>query len=117
LTDESSHSLDLLWGCGEIAAFIKRPVRPTYYLLEAGMLPARKTGKVWTATKSGLREHFAKVPPPPEAEAAEVASPPEAEPVEAPAASAPSDRRQRAKRTKAAPRGDRRRSGKARHAK
>jgi hypothetical protein len=58
----SESSLDILWGAEEIAAFIKRPVRPTFHLLEKGQLPARKVGKQWVASRSQLAAHFTATP-------------------------------------------------------
>ena len=39
--------LQLLWGADEIAAFIDRPVRATYHLLETKKIPAEKVGAIW----------------------------------------------------------------------
>jgi len=49
---------DILWGAAAIAAFLGRPRRGVYWHLERGAIPAKKIGKVWTSSKSGLREHF-----------------------------------------------------------
>jgi hypothetical protein len=49
---------DLLWGAAAIAAFLGRPVRGTFWHLERGNIPATKVGRVWTATRSALREHL-----------------------------------------------------------
>jgi hypothetical protein len=49
---------DVLFGAQAIANEIGRDIRQTFYLLERGYLPARKTGRIWTATRSGLRRHF-----------------------------------------------------------
>lgn len=54
LKAEMAAELDVLWGVGEISTFIKRTKRQTYYLLEHGMIPARKVGGLWTSSKRGL---------------------------------------------------------------
>jgi len=51
-------TLDVLYGAEEIAAFINRDVRQTFYMLETGLLPAKKIGKQWTTTRTLLRQHF-----------------------------------------------------------
>lgn len=51
-------ALDLLWGAAAIAEFLGRPRRGVYWHLERGSIPAKKVGKVWTASRSVLREHF-----------------------------------------------------------
>jgi hypothetical protein len=35
---------DLIWGARAIARYINRPVRTTYYLIEKGLIPAKKLG-------------------------------------------------------------------------
>ncbi|MDR6302564.1 hypothetical protein GGQ85_000240 [Nitrobacter vulgaris] len=37
-------SRDLLWGVGAIAQYIGRPVRTAYYLIDRGVIPAKKLG-------------------------------------------------------------------------
>jgi len=56
---------DLLWGAAAIAKFIGVKVRRAFYLLEKGLIPARKLGKseekkgsTWVTTKTRLRRHF-----------------------------------------------------------
>jgi hypothetical protein len=49
---------DLLWGCGPIAKHIKRSVRATFHLLQAGRLDAEKIGGNWVSTKSRLNAQF-----------------------------------------------------------
>jgi len=58
LSGGTDNSLDLLWGADAIAGFIKRTKRQTWHMLERGLLPARKHGKLWTASKADLRAHF-----------------------------------------------------------
>lgn len=49
---------DLVWGGDAIAREIKKTRTQTYYLLEKGLLPARKVGIQWVATKGNLRRFF-----------------------------------------------------------
>jgi hypothetical protein len=46
---------DLLTGVDEIAAYLKKPRRQTYYLLEKGHVPAFKLGNIWHSLKSAIR--------------------------------------------------------------
>jgi hypothetical protein len=55
---ESTLAGDVLWGCAEIAAEINRPEHITFRLLQRGLIPADKTGAIWTSTRSRLRAHF-----------------------------------------------------------
>jgi hypothetical protein len=43
-----------LWGAREIGAVLNRSERKTYYMLEQGLLPATKVGKVWVTTPRRL---------------------------------------------------------------
>jgi hypothetical protein len=52
----TEEKLDVIWGCAEIAAFIKRTNRQTLYMLEMGFIPARKVGGKWCASKRALRQ-------------------------------------------------------------
>ena len=45
---------DLIWGAAKIAAFLNLTAAQTYYLLEHGMLPAKKVGGRWCASKRAL---------------------------------------------------------------
>jgi hypothetical protein len=56
-----SNSLDILWGADEIGRFIGRSRRTAYWMLEKKLLPGRKIGRIWTATKSELTEGLTKV--------------------------------------------------------
>jgi hypothetical protein len=49
---------DILRGCAAIAAYIDRAPRETFYLLQGGVLPAFKQGRIWLSTKSRLREYY-----------------------------------------------------------
>jgi hypothetical protein len=49
---------EVLWGAPAIAQFLGLTLNQAYYALETGKLPARKTGKIWTATPRALRRHW-----------------------------------------------------------
>lgn len=44
-----------LWGAKAIAAYAEIPLRRAYYLLENGLLPARKIGASYASTKAEIR--------------------------------------------------------------
>jgi hypothetical protein len=46
---------DLIWGCRNIAAEIKRSERATFGLLKAKKLPAKKVGKQYVAGRRALK--------------------------------------------------------------
>jgi hypothetical protein len=52
---------DILRGVKAIAAFTGEPERRVHYLLEKQLLPAGQMGRIWTASKRTLREHYARV--------------------------------------------------------
>jgi len=43
-----------VWGVREIAPLIRRSPRQTYELLEKGLVPARKAGKIWVTSRRQL---------------------------------------------------------------
>ena len=49
----------LIWGVPAIAEVIDRTPRQTWHLLNSGLLPAKKVGAKWVATRGGLRQSFA----------------------------------------------------------
>lgn len=49
------NTADLIWGCKAIAQEINRTERQTYHMLEKGVLPADKVGKIWVARRSRLQ--------------------------------------------------------------
>lgn len=49
---------DILWGAQAIADEIGVELRQCFHLLEQGYIPATKTGRTWTTTRSRLRRHF-----------------------------------------------------------
>ncbi|SFZ82396.1 hypothetical protein SAMN02983003_1054 [Devosia enhydra] len=50
--------LDLLWGCDEIAAFIRCSRRQCYHLLETRAIPAQLVRGRWCASRAALRAFF-----------------------------------------------------------
>jgi hypothetical protein len=53
---ESDTSDDLLWGVREIGKAIRRSDRRAYHLLARGLLPGRKVGASWVASRRKLLE-------------------------------------------------------------
>jgi hypothetical protein len=49
-----SSSSDLCWGARAIADVIERTERETFYLLENGLIPGRKIGGKWVASRARL---------------------------------------------------------------
>jgi len=45
---------DVLWGAAKIGEVIGKSPRATFHLLEAGLLPAKKIGKQWCASRRKL---------------------------------------------------------------
>jgi hypothetical protein len=52
---------DILRGVKRISAFINEDTRSTYHKLSTGSLPGGKEGNQWIASKSALREHYARI--------------------------------------------------------
>ena len=46
--------LDILWGGEEIGRAINRTARQAFHLLEEGLIPARKVGGQWCASRRRL---------------------------------------------------------------
>lgn len=49
---------DLVWGAKNIGAEINKTEKAAFHLLEKKMLPARKVGRQWVASRSALRRHL-----------------------------------------------------------
>jgi hypothetical protein len=49
---------DLLHGAQAIADELGIDVRRAFYLLERGLIPGTKTGRIWTGSRRRLRQHF-----------------------------------------------------------
>jgi hypothetical protein len=45
---------DILWGAAAIGEAIGRNTRVAYHLLERGLIPGKKIGKVWCASRRKL---------------------------------------------------------------
>jgi hypothetical protein len=54
-TNEPNLRSDLVWGGQGIAEEINRTTRQAFHMLENGLLPARKVGGVWCASRTALR--------------------------------------------------------------
>jgi len=54
-TDEPDHASDLVWGGEGIGRAINRTARQAFHLLEDGLLPAKKVGGQWCASRAALR--------------------------------------------------------------
>jgi hypothetical protein len=54
-TNEPDLRSDLVWGGEGIAQEINRTTRQAFHMLENGLLPARKVGGVWCASRTALR--------------------------------------------------------------
>ncbi len=52
---------DLLRGVAKIAEEIGETPRRTYYKLENKIIPAGKDGNLWIASRTVLREHYARL--------------------------------------------------------
>jgi hypothetical protein len=51
---ESDITDDVVWGARAIGRVIRKNPRQAFYLLESGLLPARKIGNQWCASRSRL---------------------------------------------------------------
>jgi hypothetical protein len=58
---DTSIANDLLRGARAIADFIGQTLRQTHHKLEKGIIPAGKDGGQWIASRSKLRQHYAKL--------------------------------------------------------
>ena len=47
---------DLIWGCSAIAEVIGRSERATFHLLKSQLLPAKRVGGRWCASRRKLLE-------------------------------------------------------------
>jgi hypothetical protein len=53
VSDNDKNS-DLLWGAEAIGAAIGRSPRAAFHMLEAGLLPAKRVGRRWVASREKL---------------------------------------------------------------
>ena len=51
---ENQDAPDVVWGCAAIAAVIGRSERSTFHLLEKRLLPAKRVGGRWCASRRRL---------------------------------------------------------------
>jgi hypothetical protein len=58
MAEQRTDSDDTLWGAKAFADEIGRPVRQTFYLLERGLIPARKIGNAWVGSRRKVRAHL-----------------------------------------------------------
>jgi hypothetical protein len=56
---DGSDPSDIVWGGENIAKVIDRSTRATFHMLEQGHLPARKVGRLWSASRRRLLAHLA----------------------------------------------------------
>jgi|RhiMetdeSRZDD1v2_1073273.scaffolds.fasta_scaffold1438394_1 hypothetical protein len=54
LVGESDEVLDLVWGATAIAKVIGRSERSTFHMLERKLLPAKRVGGRWVASRRKL---------------------------------------------------------------
>jgi hypothetical protein len=54
VNDDGDAPADVLWGCARIAKVIGRSERSVFHLLENGLLPAKKVGGRWVASRRKL---------------------------------------------------------------
>ncbi|TRC92190.1 DNA-binding protein [Mesorhizobium sp. WSM4303] len=56
---EEQQGLGLVWGAAAIARELNlKNERQAFYILETGLLPARKVGRQWVASRAALRAYF-----------------------------------------------------------
>ena len=53
---------DVVWGAANIGRVINANPRRTFYLLEKGLIPARKIGDTWVTTRAELLAAIRGVP-------------------------------------------------------
>ena len=59
--NDKTLNADLLRGGAQIARFVGQDIRRVFRLLEIGALPAGKEGNTWVASRSVLRQHYARL--------------------------------------------------------
>ena len=55
---QNSDNLDLIWGAEAISREINANRRRTFYYLQNGLIPAKKVGELWVASRKSLHRHF-----------------------------------------------------------
>jgi hypothetical protein len=56
--EATGNDADVAWGCREISKAINATERRTFYLLQNSLLPAKRVGGRWCASRRRLREFF-----------------------------------------------------------
>jgi hypothetical protein len=54
---QETEASDIVWGAGPIGKVINANERQAFHLLERGLLPARKIGGRWAASRRKLLQH------------------------------------------------------------
>jgi len=60
---KETERVEPVWGAVDIGDVIGTSPRKTFYLLEKGILPARKVGAIWQSTRGELRDFLLGVTP------------------------------------------------------
>jgi hypothetical protein len=55
MAEQTTNSCDNIWGAKAIAPVVGRTERQTFYLLEKGLIPAKKIGNTWVASRRQLQ--------------------------------------------------------------
>ena len=55
---QNPNNLDLIWGAAAIGREINANPRRTFYYLQNGLIPAKKVGELWVASRKVLHRHF-----------------------------------------------------------
>ena len=55
---QNADSLDLIWGAAAIGREINANPRRTFYYLQNGLIPAKKVGELWVASRKVLHRRF-----------------------------------------------------------
>jgi len=56
INNDGEAPADVIWGCARIAEVIGRSERSTFHLLEQHLLPAKRIGGRWCASRRKLLE-------------------------------------------------------------
>jgi hypothetical protein len=57
-SNSNGQPLKVLWGARAIGAHVGLSPRKAFYLLEKGLLPGEKIGKIWTSTEDRLADRI-----------------------------------------------------------
>jgi hypothetical protein len=56
VSEIDNDSNEVVWGAEAIGEVVNRSSRQTFYMLQAGLLPAKKIGNTWVSTVRELRD-------------------------------------------------------------